>query len=78
MNSTASNVVMTGEGYGYATIILGVLFVLSEVLPFVKKHKGNGVCDTLVCMLRGSSCLATKLADVIEEKKGDETADENV
>mgnify|MGYP003114774599 FL=1 len=37
MNSTTSNVVMTGEGYGYATIILGVLFVLSELLPFVKK-----------------------------------------
>jgi methyl coenzyme M reductase subunit C len=81
MNSTDTTM-MTGEGYGYATIILGVLFVLSEVMPFIKKHKGNGVMDTLVCMLRGSSCMATKLADAIEkcEEKQEEVNDkkENV
>ena len=66
MNSTNTEV-LSGDGYGYATIILGVLFILSEVMPFIKKHKGNGICDTAVCLLRGSSCMADKLADVIEK-----------
>ena len=66
MNSTNTDV-LSGDGYGYATIILGVLFILSEVMPFIKKHKGNGLCDTAVCLLRGSSCMADKLADVIEK-----------
>jgi len=57
--------------YEYTTIILGVLFVASEVLPFLKKHKGNGLMDTIICLLRGSSCLATKLADTIESKEED-------
>lgn len=72
MNST-NTTMLSGDGYGYATIILGVLFILSEVMPFIKKHKGNGLCDTAVCLLRGSSCMAEKLADVIE--KCEEQAD---
>ena len=27
--------------------------------------------DTMICLLRGSSCLATKLADTIESKEED-------
>ena len=57
------------SGYEYSTIILGVMFVCSEVLPFIKKHKGNGLCESVVCLLRGSSCLAEKLADNIEKNK---------
>mgnify|MGYP003139793416 CR=1 FL=1 len=81
MNSTSSEVVLNASGYEYATIILGVLFVFSEVMPFIKKHKGNGVIDTIVCLLRGSSCMATKLADVIEkcdEEKVDAEKDNKV
>tara|TARA_R110002167_G_scaffold33431_2_gene107323 strand:- start:372 stop:596 length:225 start_codon:yes stop_codon:yes gene_type:complete len=55
--------------YEYTTLILGVLFIISEVLPFLKKHKGNGLCETAVCMLRGSSCLAEKVADALEAKQ---------
>tara|TARA_R110002012_G_scaffold316436_1_gene531381 strand:- start:5996 stop:6208 length:213 start_codon:yes stop_codon:yes gene_type:complete len=65
---------MSENVYEYSTIILGVMFVLSEALPFIKKHKGNGLMDTMICLLRGSSCMATKLADTIEkceEKKGE-------
>ena len=80
MNSTSSDVVINDKGYEYATIVLGMLFVFSEVLPFIKKHKGNGVFDTVVCLLRGSSCIATKLADVIEkcDEDKDEKTDNNV
>lgn len=71
MNNTYTGSSMSGDGYGYATIILGVLFFLSEVMPFIKKHKGNGLCDTAICLLRGSSCMAEKIADALE--KCDET-----
>ena len=73
MNST-DTMTMTGEGYGYVHFKRGI--------EKKKKHKGNGVMDTLVCMLRGSSCMATKLADAIEkcEEKQEEVNDkkENV
>lgn len=66
MNSTL--VSTTSNPYEYSTIILGVLFLTSEVLPYIKKNKGNGIMETLVCLLRGSSCMAEKLADTIEKK----------
>jgi len=50
----------------YLTLGLGILLILSEVMPFIKKHKGNGLCDSIVCLLRGSSCLTKRLADTIE------------
>jgi len=53
--------------YEYSTVVLGVLLVLSEVLPFIKKHNGNGITESLVCLLRGSSCMTERLADVIEK-----------
>ena len=55
--------------YEYSTIVLGVLLVVSEVLPFIKKNEGNGLCESIICLLRGSSCLATKLADTIEQNE---------
>ena len=34
--------------YQYSTIVLGILFFTSEVLPFLKsKDKHNGIIDTL-------------------------------
>ena len=56
MNSTS--VSTTNSPYEYSTIILAVLFFTSEVLPYIKKNKGNGIMETLVCLLRGSSCMA--------------------
>ena len=32
----------------YSTIILGVLFIASEALPFIKKNKGNGLKENPV------------------------------
>jgi hypothetical protein len=71
MNST--NIISTSKdvsiGWEYSTIILGVLFFTSEVMPFLKKTKGNGLAETLVCLLRGSSCMAEKIADTIEQQQ---------
>ena len=60
---------MTDDPYEYSTLILGVLFFISEVMPFIKKTNGNGVCDSIICMLKGSSCVALKLAETIEGKE---------
>lgn len=71
MNSSLTENVSAVEnnGWEYSTIILAVLFITSEVLPFLKKHKGNGISDTLVCLLRGSSCLTEKMANSIEQRQ---------
>ena len=45
------------------------LFVVSEVLPFLKSHKGNGLVDLLICCFEGSDCCLSKL---IECLKGDD------
>jgi len=48
---------------------VGSLFVVSEVLPFLKSHKGNGLVDLLICCFEGSDCCLSKL---IECLKGDD------
>jgi len=43
------------------------LFMVSEILPFIKKGKeNNGLIHTLICILKGSRCMADKLLSVIE------------
>jgi len=64
---------MTITGFETSTIILGGLLLISEILPFIRKHKGNGFIDTLICLLRGSSCVTEKIADTIEEQQDKET-----
>jgi hypothetical protein len=71
MNSTASPSDTTFSN-DYLTVALGVAFILSEVLPFIKKNKGNGLLDSIVCLLRGSECLTKKLADTLENVENGE------
>ena len=54
------------DPYEYSTIILAVLFIASEILPFLKKYKTNGILESAVCILRGSECTAKKIADNLE------------
>ena len=77
MNSSLTEISSINHTYEYTTIILGVLFFTSEVLPYIKKNKGNGIMETLVCLLRGSSCMADKLADTLEKKDLEEPNNEN-
>lgn len=66
------------NSFEYSTIILGALLILSEVMPFIKKTKGNGFIDSIVCMLRGSECVTKKLADVVEQSREQETNENKV
>jgi hypothetical protein len=51
------------------------LFALSELMPFVKKTKGNGFIHSLICILTGSKCVIDKTLEaakaVVEEKEKD-------
>jgi hypothetical protein len=53
-------------GSDYLNIGLGLLLITSEVLPYLKKHKGNGIIESIICLLKGSSCMAEKLATTLE------------
>lgn len=80
MNSTITSNLSNMSGFEYSTIILGTLLVVSEILPFIKKYKTNGLVDSVVCLLRGSSCVTGKLADIVEqceEKEGEKKDGDN-
>jgi|TARA_R110000744_G_scaffold85918_1_gene167881 hypothetical protein len=75
MNSSLVNIESTGNGYEYTTYIFGVMFIISEILPLLKK-KPNGLLHAILCLIQGSKCLVNKAEDMvktaIEEKKDDE------
>ena len=47
------------------------LFVVSEILPFLKSHKGNGLVDLLICLFQGSECCISKLIECLKGQKDD-------
>ena len=51
---------------------VGSLFVVSEVLPFLKSHKGNGLVDLLICLFQGSECCLSKLIECLKGEKDDD------
>ena len=58
-------------------ISLGVIssaFIVSEILPFLKSHKGNGLVDLIICCFEGSECCLSKVLTCLkkdeEYKKG--------
>ena len=65
MNTTATN----DPSFNYETsnyVMIGFL-AISEILPFIKKTKGSGFIHSIICLLRGSQCLAKKIADEVED-----------
>ena len=52
--------------YQITTFVALGLFICSEVLPFVKKTKGEGLIHSLICLLRGSKCVVEKVLEVAE------------
>ena len=45
------------------------LFIISEILPFLKNQKGNGLTELLICMFEGSDCILTKLIECLKGEK---------
>jgi len=76
MNGTfTSEAVNNSFNYEATTYVALGLFVLSEVMPFIKKTKGAGVIHSLICLLNGSKCVIDKALEaaeaVVEEKEPD-------
>lgn len=70
MNATQTTSTGTDVGveYEYLTYCFGVLLIASEILPLLK-NKSNGLVHTIICVLRGSSCVTGKLAEQIEKSQ---------
>jgi len=51
----------------YIAVSGWALFVISEVMPFLRKKESfNGLIHTATCMLRGSKCFVDKALQVVE------------
>lgn len=48
------------------------LFVISEILPFLKSNKGNGLVDLLICCFEGSDCVLSKLIECLKGEESEE------
>jgi len=48
------------------------LFIVSEVLPFLRTQKGNGLVDLLICCFQGSDCVLSKAIECLKGEKEDE------
>lgn len=51
-----------------AITVLGTSLVISEILPFLSGHKGNGIVDVFVLFLRASSCMINTCLELDEKK----------
>ena len=54
--SNITQIAAVGVGYEYSTYILGTMFLVSEILPLLKK-KPNGLLHAVLCLIQGSKCL---------------------
>lgn len=66
MNTTISQ---TNESFNYeiSTFLLIGMFVISEFLPFIKKTKASGWVHSVVCLMKGSECLAKNIREKAED-----------
>jgi len=73
MNATNIIDLQTGLSTSeYGNIGLGAMLLLSEIMPLIKKNKGNGFIHMLICFLNGSSCMIDKLKKTLEQEEKDE------
>lgn len=62
-----------------ATITGWSMFLISEVLPFIRKKKqNNGVLHTFICLLKGSKCMIDNVLKAVEQPPENEDVDESV
>src|SRR6056300_1419986 len=51
---------------------IGSLFIISEILPFLKGQNGHRLVDILIKCFEGSDCLLTKLIKLLKPKEEQE------
>lgn len=74
MNTTHINPFVFDDGqYNYTSMAGYALFIISEVMPFIrKKDQNNSFTHILVCLLRNSKCMIDKTLKIVE-KNNEET-----
>ena len=45
------------------------LFIISEILPFLKSQEGNGLTELLICLFTGSDCILSKMIECLKGEK---------
>tara|TARA_B110000263_G_C14806724_1_gene284501 strand:+ start:24 stop:257 length:234 start_codon:yes stop_codon:yes gene_type:complete len=65
-SSTSTQTGQVGVEWEYTAIAALGLFILSEVLPFIKKTKGAGLIHSAICLLRGSKCMVDNVLEAAE------------
>jgi hypothetical protein len=80
MNTTIQEGFVTDSGDMNYTAIGGYgLFLISELLPFIRKGKeNNGLIHTLICLLRGSKCIVDNALNIVEEKEEEKVDEKNI
>ena len=58
--------------YIISLAVVSSLFITSELLPFLKSQKGNGLVDLIICCLQGSDCCLSKLIECLKGEKDDD------
>ena len=48
---------------------ISTLFIISEILPFLKSQEGNGLTELLICLFSGSDCLLSKMIECLKGEK---------
>ena len=58
--------------YIVSLCLVGSAFIVSEVLPFLRSHEGNGLTDCLIRTFETSECCLSKLIECLSGKKKEE------
>ena len=71
MNITVTEGFVTATGDMNYTAMGGYgLFLISELMPFIRKGKeNNGLIHTVVCLLKGSKCMIDNALNVVQDKQ---------
>tara|TARA_R110002020_G_scaffold181364_2_gene376191 strand:- start:1984 stop:2217 length:234 start_codon:yes stop_codon:yes gene_type:complete len=66
MNSSTTQTGQVAVEWEYTAIAALGLFVLSEIMPFIKKTKGAGLIHSMICLLKGSKCMVDNVLEAAE------------
>lgn len=51
--------------------VISSMFIVSEILPFLRSHEGNGLTDCLIKTFETSECCLSKMIEFLGKNKED-------
>lgn len=61
--------------YIVSLCVVGSAFIISEVLPFLRSHEGNGLTDCLIKTFQTSECCLSKMIECLTGEKKENQGD---